>query len=261
MKSSPRILIADDQIDVLEALRLLLKSEGFQIETATSPQQILNSLSARDFDVLLMDLNYTRDTTSGQEGLDLLSRIQTIDATLPVVVMTAWGSVDLAVEAMRRGARDFVQKPWENARLLSLLWTQIELGKALRKEQKLEAENQLLRGETRVAMISDPGAVFGEMSILLDTPHTATVRTLTPCELYFYEDASAFMRSDPEITFAIAALLAQRLNTATTYLADLKQQYAGAGSGLAMVSDVLASLVNQPARAYDPGSDREPNAS
>ena len=120
---------------------------------------------------------------------------------------------------------------------------------------------EVLRGETRVAMISDPGAVFGETSILLDTPHTATVRTLTPCELYFYEDASAFMRSDPEITFAIAALLAQRLNTATTYLADLKQQYAGAGSGLAMVSDVLASLVNQPARAYDPGSDREPNAS
>ncbi len=153
--NSPRILIADDQTDVLEALRLLLKSEGFQIETATSPQQILTALEAREFEVLLMDLNYTRDTTSGQEGLDLLTRIQTLDAALPVVVMTAWGSVDLAVEAMRRGARDFVQKPWENARLLSILWTQIELGKALRRGQKLEAENQLLRGEARADMIAE----------------------------------------------------------------------------------------------------------
>ncbi len=120
---------------------------------------------------------------------------------------------------------------------------------------------EVLRGETRVAVIGDPGAVFGEMSILLNTPHTATVRTLTDCDIYAYEDAAGFMRSDPEITFAIAALLAQRLNTATTYLADLKQQYANAGSGLAMVSDVLASLVNQPTRNYDPGSDREPNGS
>jgi CRP/FNR family transcriptional regulator, cyclic AMP receptor protein len=120
---------------------------------------------------------------------------------------------------------------------------------------------EVLRGDTRVALISDAGAVFGEMSILLNTPHTATVRTVTDCELFAYDDALAFMRSDPEITFEIAALLAQRLNTATTYLADIKQQYAGSGSHLAMVSDVLASLVTQPARAYDPGSDREPNAS
>ncbi len=157
--SSPKILTADDQPDVLEALRLLLKSEGFQIETATSPEQIMTALAARDYDVLLMDLNYTRDTTSGQEGLDLLTRIQMLDGTLPVVVMTAWGSVDLAVEAMRRGARDFVQKPWENARLLSILWTQIELGQALRKEQRLEAENQLLRGEGRAEMIAEAPAM------------------------------------------------------------------------------------------------------
>lgn len=117
---------------------------------------------------------------------------------------------------------------------------------------------EILRGQTRVAMVNDPGAVLGEMSVLLGAPHTATVRTVTPCELYYYEDAAAFMRSDPEISFGIATMLAQRLNTATTYLADLKQQYAGSGSHLAMVSDVLASLVNQPPRAYDPGSDREP---
>jgi DNA-binding NtrC family response regulator len=111
----------------------------------TSPAAVLEAVSAQDFDLLLIDLNYTRDTTSGHEGLDLLTRLQQLDATLPVVVMTAWGSVELAVEAMRRGARDFIQKPWENARLLTVLSTQIELGRALRKGAQLEAENQLLR--------------------------------------------------------------------------------------------------------------------
>jgi DNA-binding NtrC family response regulator len=140
---------------VLEALRLLLKSEGYQIDAVSAPPAILQSLEDKDFDVLLMDLNYTRDTTSGQEGLDLLSRIQKIDSTLPVVVMTAWGSVDLAVEAMRRGARDFVQKPWENERLLTIVRTQIELGQALRRSQRLEAENRLLRDEGRPRLIAD----------------------------------------------------------------------------------------------------------
>jgi DNA-binding NtrC family response regulator len=157
--SSPKVLIADDQPDVIEALRLLLKGEGFQIETAASPEQIMTALEAREFDVALMDLNYTRDTTSGQEGLDLLTRIQSLDSTLPVVVMTAWGSVDVAVEAMRRGARDFVQKPWENARLLSILWTQAELGRALRKGERLEAENQALRGEAGSKMIAEAPAM------------------------------------------------------------------------------------------------------
>src|SRR3989449_8868031 len=136
MKSSdaaPRILIADDQVDVLEALRLLLKGEGYRTETVTSPAKVQAALEAGEFDVVLMDLNYARDTTSGQEGLDLLARIQALDGALPVVVMTAWGSVPLAVEAMRRGARDFVQKPWENARLLTILRTQIELRQALRR--------------------------------------------------------------------------------------------------------------------------------
>ena len=142
---TPRVLVADDQPDVLEALRLLLKGEGCRIEAVTSPAKVLEALAAQDFDVLLIDLNYTRDTTSGQEGLDLLSSIQSIDGTLPVVVMTAWSSVETAVEAMRRGARDFIQKPWENARLLTVLRTQIELGRALRRGQYLEAENKLLR--------------------------------------------------------------------------------------------------------------------
>src|SRR3984957_10042308 len=150
-----RVLIADDQQDVLEALRLLLKGEGFEIESAHSPAGILAALEARDFDVVLMDLNYTRDTTSGQEGLDLVARIQAMDATVPVVVMTAWGSVDVAVQAMRRGARDFVQKPWDNARLLTIVRTQVELSTALKRGQRLEAENRLLRTDGRPSLIAE----------------------------------------------------------------------------------------------------------
>jgi DNA-binding NtrC family response regulator len=154
-----RILIADDQADVLEALRFLLKAEGYAIEAVTSPAAVLNALQTRDFDALIMDLNYTRDTTSGQEGLDLLNRIQTIDPTIPVIVMTAWGSVELAVEAMRRGARDFIQKPWDNARLIAIVKTQIALAEALRKGQRLEAENRLLRAEGKPLMIAESAAM------------------------------------------------------------------------------------------------------
>ncbi len=153
---APRVLVADDQPDVLEALRLLLKGEGFRVETVGSPRAVGEALQAREFDVLLMDLNYARDTTSGQEGLDLLARVPALDATLPIVVMTAWASVDLAVEAMRRGARDFVQKPWDDARLLSILRTQCELARALRRGQRLEAENRLLRGEGPVLIAESP---------------------------------------------------------------------------------------------------------
>ncbi len=156
---TPRILIADDQADVLEALRFLIKGEGYQAEAVSSPAAILEAIESRDFDAVLMDLNYTRDTTSGQEGLDLLTRIQSLDGTLPVIVMTAWGSVDLAVEAMRRGARDFIQKPWDNARLSAILATQIELGQALRKGQRLEEENRALRSERFPQLIADSPAM------------------------------------------------------------------------------------------------------
>jgi len=152
---APRVLVADDQPDVLEAVRLLLKPEGFQIETAVSPQGVLAAVEAGERDVVLIDLNYTRDTTSGREGMDLLARLTALDPTLPVVVMTAWGSVDLAVEAMRKGARDFVQKPWDNARLLATLRTQAELARALRQTQRLEAENRAMREEGRPLLIAD----------------------------------------------------------------------------------------------------------
>ena len=151
----PRVLIADDQPDVLEALRLLLKGEGYKIDSAGSPAAILEAIDTDEYDAVLMDLNYARDTTSGQEGLDLLSQMRAHDQTLPVVVMTAWGSVEVAVEAMRRGARDFVQKPWENARLLTILRTQVELARALRRQQTLEAENRSLKPDVRPLLIAE----------------------------------------------------------------------------------------------------------
>jgi DNA-binding NtrC family response regulator len=151
----PRVLIADDLREVREALRLLLKAEGFEAETAGSPAEILQAVTTREFDAVLMDLNYTRDTTSGREGLDLLARLRAIDESLPVVVMTAWASVDVAVEAMRRGARDFIEKPWDNARLLAIMRNQIDLHQALRRGQRLEAENELLRSAGEPILIAD----------------------------------------------------------------------------------------------------------
>ncbi|MCY1030242.1 sigma-54 dependent transcriptional regulator [Corallococcus sp. BB11-1] len=142
-----RILVADDQPDVLEALRLLLKRDGHTVVSAQSPAGVLATLDAEDVELVLMDLNYARDTTSGREGLDLLGQLRARDALLPVVVMTAWGSVEGAVEAMRAGARDYVQKPWDNTRLLATLRTQLELARALRRTRRLEGENQHLRRE------------------------------------------------------------------------------------------------------------------
>lgn len=135
---APLILLADDQPDVLEALRLLLKPEGYRVETAGSPAAVLRAVSEKEFDLVLLDLNYARDTTSGGEGLTLIEQLHAWDSKLPIIALTAWASVDLAVDAMKRGARDFVQKPWENARLLSSVRTQIELGRALRRSDRLE---------------------------------------------------------------------------------------------------------------------------
>lgn len=141
------LLIADDQADVIEALRLLLKGAGFDTQAANSPAGVLAAVETRDFDLVLLDLNYTRDTTSGREGFDLLPKLRALDSTLPVVVMTAWGSVQGAVEAMRLGARDYVEKPWDNERLLATVRTQVELARAIRRTQRLEDENRLLRQE------------------------------------------------------------------------------------------------------------------
>jgi DNA-binding NtrC family response regulator len=160
------ILLADDQQDVVEALRLLLKAEGYTTRGARSPQEVLATLEESEPDLLLMDLNYARDTTSGQEGLELLARVRQVAPELPVVAMTAWGSIELAVEAMRSGARDFVAKPWDNERLLSIVANQLALAAALRKSQRLEAENRMLRGEAPPEMVAGSRAMLPVLELI-----------------------------------------------------------------------------------------------
>ena len=166
MADPPLVLIADDQPDIVEALRLLLKAEGYRTVTAHVPEGVVALLDRHDVDAALIDLNYTRDTTSGREGLDLLSRIRAIDSTLPVIVMTAWGSVDKAVEAMRIGARDFIEKPWDNARLLTTLRTQIDLARALRAAGRLDQENRLLRREGFPELIAESAAMRPMLQVM-----------------------------------------------------------------------------------------------
>ena len=156
---APRILVADDQADVIEALRILLKGAGYDVEAVASPRGVLAALDERDFDALLLDMNYTRDTTGGQEGLDLIARVRAADSTVPIVVMTAWGTVGGAVEAIRRGARDYVEKPWDNTRLLATVASQVELGRALRQAQRLEGENRALRREGLPLLIAESAAM------------------------------------------------------------------------------------------------------
>jgi DNA-binding NtrC family response regulator len=154
-----RILVADDDADVLAALRLLLRGEGFEVVTATSPAAVLEALDGDEFDAALLDLNYARDTTSGREGVELVARLRAHDPALPVIVMTAWGSVEGAVAAVRSGARDYVQKPWDNDRLLATLRNQIELSRALRRGRRLEIENRLLQGTASARMIAESSAM------------------------------------------------------------------------------------------------------
>ena len=163
---STRLLIADDQRDVLEALRLLLKTEGYQIDAVESPAAVLKALEQRDYDVVIIDLNYARDTTSGQEGLELLTKIHAADEMLPVVVMTAWGSVNVAVEAMRRGARDFVEKPWDNERVKAIVRTQAELGRALRRATRLEAQSRTTQNDGGPLLIADSAAMQPVLQII-----------------------------------------------------------------------------------------------
>src|SRR5688572_14368575 len=140
-----RVLIADDQVNILTSLRLVLGGEGYEVTTTQSPAELLDALEKSDFDVALIDLNYTRDTTSGQEGFELLDRLKGIDPTLPVLVMTGWSSVAGAVEAMRRGARDYIEKPWDNDKLVAAVGTQLELRRALRRSRRLQEENTRLQ--------------------------------------------------------------------------------------------------------------------
>jgi DNA-binding NtrC family response regulator len=173
--SNTRIIVADDQPAVCEAIRLLLKNEGYQVALVNSPVRLLEAIQKEDFALAMIDLNYARDTTSGREGLDLLTQLRTIENVPPVVVMTAWATIDLAVEAMRRGACDFVQKPWDNARVVAIVRTQVELGLANRRNQRLQAENEFLRrdfdaagGATAFTGINDLIAESPSMKPVLD---------------------------------------------------------------------------------------------
>jgi DNA-binding NtrC family response regulator len=154
-----RILVADDQPDVLNALRLLLSDEGYDVTAARSPAEALERLEAADYDLAILDLNYTRDTTSGQEGLDLMERIRAVDPTLPLLVMTAWSSVAGAVEAMRRGAGDYIEKPWDDERLLATVRTQVNLRLAVRRSQRLQEANTRLQQGSAPAFIGDSPAL------------------------------------------------------------------------------------------------------
>jgi DNA-binding NtrC family response regulator len=162
---APRVIVADDQQDVLTALRLLLKNDGMLATTVSSPAGLLEAVRSESFDVAMIDLNYTRDTTSGREGLDLIPQIHAIDPQLPVIVMTAWGTIDVAVEAMRRGARDFLEKPWDNHRVLSVIRNQASFSREVRYSRRLEAENQLLRAAADEEFIAEAPA----MRAVLDT--------------------------------------------------------------------------------------------
>ncbi len=166
MADLARLLVADDQPDVLEAVRMLGRANGFDVRTATSPAAVLAVCEAEELDVCLIDLNYARDTTSGKEGIDLLARLRTIDPTLPVVVMTAWGSIEGAVEAMRHGARDYIQKPWDNARLVATLRAQLELRAALRTANRLDAEAARAREQDLPTVIAKSRAMQQVMTLV-----------------------------------------------------------------------------------------------
>jgi len=163
---APRLLVADDQPDVLEAVGMLARTNGFEVRTASSPAAVIAVCEAEELDVCLLDLNYARDTTSGREGLDLLARLRELDATLPVVVMTAWGTIEGAVEAVRRGARDYVQKPWDNARLLATLSAQLELRRALRTANRLDAEAARTRRDELPAIVAKSRAMQQVMALV-----------------------------------------------------------------------------------------------
>jgi len=161
-----RILVADDQPSILDALKLLLRSEAFEVEVVRSPAVVLESITIHEYDALLVDLNYGRDRTCGVEGIELITQIRAIDNQLPIIVMSAWGTINLAVEAVRSGARDFIQKPWDDEHLVRTLRTHAELFRALRQNQRLEAENRLFKGQSKPTFIADSPGMRGVLNTI-----------------------------------------------------------------------------------------------
>src|SRR5262245_50504340 len=193
-----RVLIADDQVNILDALRLLLGSEGYDVAQATSPAELIAELERSDFDVALIDLNYTRDTTSGQEGFELLDRMRAIDPTLPVLVMTGWSSVSGAVEAMRRGARDYIEKPWDDDKLIAAVQTQLELRRALRRSRRLQEENTRLQRRDLPTFIAEAPSMKAVR---------ATIDRVAP------SDASVLITGEHGTGKEVVASLLHRLST------------------------------------------------
>ena len=210
--ASARILIADDDPDVLAALRLLLKAEGYEVHAANAPARVVAAVEADDFDAALLDLNYARDTTSGREGVELVRRLRDLDPTLPVIVMTAWGSVEGAVAAVLGGARDYIEKPWDNQRLLATLRSQIELSAALRRARRLELENRLLSPDGAPNLIAESPAMRPVMDLIarvapsdasvLVTGEHGTGKELVACMLH----AASPRAARPMVTVNVGGL-------------------------------------------------------
>src|SRR5215472_11349592 len=171
----PRVLVAEDQDDVLTALGLLLKSNGYDTEFVKSPAETMKALRSKSFDAILLDLNYSRDTTSGAEGLELLSQVQALDNTLAVVVMTAWGTIELAVDAMHRGACEFVQKPWDNAHLLRVLSEQMKRSHELREQRLREQLEQQEAAQIQRALMPGEIAAPDGLRIVASSQSARTV--------------------------------------------------------------------------------------
>ena len=210
----PQILIADDQADVLDALRLLLHPEGFATESAGSPSAVVQALQQREFDLLLMDLNYARDTTSGREGLDLLNKVHAIDDHLPIVVMTGWGSLEIAIEALRAGVRDFVQKPWDNERVLGLVRTLSDERRQARREDGRRAREMREAAEIQQALLPRTLPSVPGWSFAAHCDAAATVGGDTYDLLAFGDGHVALSLGDVAGKGIPAALLASSLQSA-----------------------------------------------
>ncbi len=196
----PKVLVADDQRDVTRALQLLLRGEGFDVASADSPETVLAAVQDETYDVVLIDLNYTRDTTSGKEGLKLLDQLRELDPHLRIVVMTAWSTVELAVAALQHGAADFVEKPWKNSRLLTILRSQTALGEALRDQRRSRATGHRQVEDSAEDLIAEAPAMLQVLEVVsrvapsaanvLITGDNGTGKTLISKQIHLMSDCA-----------------------------------------------------------------------
>jgi phosphoserine phosphatase RsbU/P len=234
----PRVLVAEDQEDVLAAIGLLLKSNGYDAEFVKSPAATLKALCQRSFDAVLLDLNYSRDTTSGAEGLELLSQIQALDNALAVVAMTAWGTIELAVNAMHRGACEFVQKPWDNGHLLHVLYQQMKRSRALREKRRKEQLEQEEAQEIQRALLPTQISAPDGLTIAASMQAARTVGGDYYDVIQIGEHRSALCIADVTGKGLGAALLMSNLQAAVHMLAP---QVAGPEELCNRVNEVISA--------------------